>query len=479
MARRCHYDYRVTAIGSDIDDICVKLRSSSNNQDLKPVSSKPHVGFAFTGQGSHYPMLAKRLFETSKIFRAAVSLLNSIGVGLGYESFLPLITGDDIEFQSLSPVQLQLGNVCIQIALARLWGSWGIRPDVVIGHSLGEYAAMHVAGMLSLNDTIRLVGSRALLLQTRCTAGTHAMLAVHCGVDSVRLKLEQLKSSAEISCINGPNDTVIAGLVDQIQRVASFLESENIQFKILNIPFAFHSSQVDPILDDFQSSLASITVHEPQVKFVSSLLAKAIVDSSSITPTYFRNHARELVNYLGAVRACKAECQVDKDFSWIEIGPHPVCLGMLKSELGGQFSGKASLRRNEDPWKTLTTAVGYLHEQGVHIKWDGYYSDIGGAHQLLRLPSFVFDSVNYWIQYKNNWALTKGQIEARVYGSKEDTTSGPATTSVQRIIQKSVEGTKVSITFESDLAEPSLHAAVRGHLVNGTGLCPSVSIFLL
>ena len=435
---------------------------------------KLRIGFAFTGQGSHYPELGKRLFNESKFFRLEITRLDRIAKDQGYPSFLPLVTGDAEEAGSLTPVQVQLGLVCIEVCLARLWASWGVRPEIVVGHSLGEYAALNIAGVLSTVDAIHLVGRRAQLLETRCKSGSHSMLAVRGFAHSVNELLRQSDSLCEIACVNGPEDLVISGPSDQVETLETRLTSSGIRSTKLNVPFAFHSSQVDPILDDFENLVKSITINPPRIPIMSPLVGNIVRDHNTFTPEYFRRHAREPVNFFDVLSACSSNMRVDTDISWIEIGPHPVCLGMMKATFGTGFSGHPSLRRNVDPWRTLTAALASLHQQGLSINWDAFHSEFSDAHHLLELPHFEFDETNYWIKYRNNWALTKGDDPGQ--SAPLEACQSPFTTSVHRLVQKEVEGTKLSMTFESDFSDPLLHGIVMGHLVNGAGLCPSVCI---
>ena len=458
--------------GSNLDEISRGLTRGLDTERTISVSPKLHTGFAFTGQGSHYAGLAKQLFHDSRFFREELTRFNRIAEDQGYMSFLPLITGDSEIVGSLTPVQVQLGLVCVEICLARLWASWGIQPDIVVGHSLGEYAALNVAGVLSSVDTVHLVGRRASLLETRCNPGSHAMLAVHGRADAIRELLKESSSRCEVACVNGPQDLVIAGPSEETEKLAAVLVSTGFRTTKLNVPFAFHSAQVDPILNEFEAAVTSITFNAPRIPVISPLLGDVVRSRDAFTPEYFRRHAREPVNFFGALSTCSTSMQLDTGFSWIEIGPHPVCMGMMKATFGTSFSGLPSLRRKEDPWRTLIPALASLHQQGLTINWNTFHADFSEAHRLLELPSFAFDETNYWIKYRNNWALTKGDDHQQL--TQVDSPQAPLTTSVHRILRKEIVGKKVSMTFESDFSDTLLHAIVMGHMVNGSGLCPSV-----
>jgi len=171
-ARRIHYNYRAAFAVSDGKQLELVL-ATMKNENYSPVPPEPpQIAFAFTGQGSQYTEMGKKLFETSKEFQTEVKHLNRLAQAQGFASFLVLIDGSVQNVKNLSPVVTQLGLVCVQMALVHLWTYWGLKPSVVIGHSLGEYAALYAAKVLSAADTIFLVGTRAQQLERECTPET-------------------------------------------------------------------------------------------------------------------------------------------------------------------------------------------------------------------------------------------------------------------------------------------------------------------
>jgi acyl transferase domain-containing protein len=173
----------------------------------------------------------------------------------------------------------------MEIALAKYWASLGIKPDIVMGHSLGEYAAMHVAGVVTASDTIFMVGRRAQMLQENCKFGSHTMMAV-------RASLAQIAESAEdkpytIACVNGPSDTVLSGTKEQMDEVAVPLNAAGYRCIKLAIAFAYHSEQTDPILEDFEAvSKTGVLFQEPKLPVISPLLGKVVFDSKTLNANY-------------------------------------------------------------------------------------------------------------------------------------------------------------------------------------------------
>jgi len=469
-SRRIQHNWRLSVTGSDISQVQNDLTSKLQNEKLVPIlPTAPKVVFMFTGQGSHYTALGKELYETSSVFKHSIHELDRIALIHGFPSFLPLIDGS-IEVESLSPVVVQLGLVCFEISLARLWAAWGITPSAVVGHSLGEYAALNIAGVLSASDTVYLVGTRAQMLVDNCTAGTHAMLAVQESANDLTSMLSQ-DSSLSVACINGLRETVLAGDLEDIKKMDEKLKAINIKCTQLNVPFAFHSSQVDPILDGFEKAASSVQFCKETVPIISSLLGKVLEDR--VNATYLRKHARDPVNILGGLLAAQKDGLVDEKSVWLEVGPHPVCFGMVKSTFGATPLGGPTLRKNESPYKTISKAMSMLHATGIQLDWAEYHRDFASSLRLLDLPSYSFDDKNYWIQYEGDWCLTKGQTTKAIMPAAVVPVARFSTSSIHDITSEIVDGDKVTISSESDLSRPDLRGVVSGHVVNGALLCPS------
>ncbi|KAI1270591.1 polyketide synthase [Xylariaceae sp. FL1019] len=474
-ARRIQHYWRMNVTAGSLTEAqeAIKERLKSNFVPVSP--EQPKVAFMFTGQGSHYAALGKELYSYYSVFRQAIDEYDQLSVIHGFPSFLPLIDGSESEVHKLSPVVVQLGLTSFEMALSKLWKSWGIEPGVVLGHSLGEYAALHIAGVLSASDTLYLVGARAQLLVQKCSAGTHAMLAVQGSVETVTEALGARMGSINIACINGPRETVLSGTSTEAAQVADQLSAAGFKCTQLKVPFAFHSEQVVPILDDFEKLARSVVFHKPQVPVISPLLGK-LVENEQIDPLYLRNHAREAVNFLGGLVSAQESGVIDEKTVWLEVGPHPVCANMVKAAFGATTIAAPSLRRNEPPFRTLSATLCTLHSAGLNLDWNEYHRDFDSSVRLLDLPSYAFDLKNYWLQYTGDWCITKNR------GALAAPTSIPvespakpklSTTTVQKITKEEVKGDVVILDTESDLTEENLRKICLGHRVNGTTLTPS------
>jgi acyl transferase domain-containing protein len=476
-ARRIQHNWRMTVTGSDVSRVQVDLKSRLSEQFVPVLPEAPKVVFLFTGQGSHYAAMGKELYENSTLFRDSIIEYDKIATIHGFPSFIPLFDGSVTDIQSLSPIIVQVGLVCFEIAVCRLWASWGIKPIAVLGHSLGEYAALNVAGVLSVNDTIYLVGVRARLLVERCTTGTHSMLAVQGPTSSITEALMDMATPPNIACINSPRETVLSGEAAEISDVSDRLCKAGYKCTQLKVPFAFHSAQVNPILDQFEKLAGSIHFGKEKIPIISSLLGRLLNESETVDAVYLRNHAREPVNFLGGLVSAQELGIIDEQTVWLEAGPHPVCLGMVKAMANSAIITAPTLRRNESAYKTISSSLSTLHTAGLNIDWNEYHRDFNDSVNLIELPSYSFDDRNYWIQYKGDWCLTKGRLASQdEVPLPEDSKPKLSTTTVHTVTSEIVEGDIAVVSIESDLSRADLRGVVTGHVVNGVMLCPSVCI---
>jgi len=475
-ARRIQHNYRVSFIASDISQV-KQLLQAQIKETYSPVAMVPATtAFAFTGQGSQYTGLGQTLYEDLPSFKADIDQLDNIAQLQGLPSFLPLLTGADV--LTLSPVVVQLGMACIQVALARMWASWGVKPVAVVGHSLGEYAALHVAGVLSANDMVRLVGRRAEQLVSKCTEYTHGMLAVRGGVDDIAAALGD--KMTEIACKNGPAETVLCGPMELMNVTHEALNAKGFKATLLKVPFAFHSAQVEPIEESFKALASSVVYNKPQIPVLSPLTGEVIREAGIIGPEYLARHARECVDFWSALVVGQSEGVFNEKTTWLEVGAHPVCSGMVRSSVEGTPITAPSLRRGEDPWKTINSTICTLYNAGVYINFDEYHREFNAAHELLRLPTYSFDTKNYWLDYHNAWTLTKGEapktIEAAAVAAPTAVEAAPAkrlSDSCHRVVKEEFHANSGHVIVQTNINDPRLIKAVSGHKVNGLALCPS------
>ncbi|KAI0434440.1 putative polyketide synthase [Xylaria sp. FL1042] len=483
MARRYHHNYRIAFAASDISQVNRKLSSALDSVESHkpiPATGPPPVAFAFTGQGASYKSSNLELYHHSPYFQSQIFHLDALAQAQGFPSFIPALDGSYPKDHQHSAVITHLALTCSEIALAKLWETLGIKPAVVVGHSLGEYAAMHVAGVLSASDAIYLVGQRAMLLEKRCEVGSHKMVAV-------RGSLAQIQEIAgslpyEVACINGPKDVVLSGPANDMLAVIPVLETAGLKCSTLDVAYAFHSAQTDPIIDEFRDLASSGVIYQqPNLPIISPLLNKVVFDSKTINGSYMSQATRKSVNFLSALETAHDIGAVDNETVWVEIGPHPVCMGFVKSIFSHVQVAVPSMRRGEDNWATMANTMAALHSSGVKIEWDAWNTPFEKSRRLLDLPTYAWNEKRYWLQYNGDWALTKGNtfydaekgLSTLRQASPATPKSSLSTSSVHRIIEEQFNGTAGTVVMESDLVQAEFRAAAWGHKMNGCGVVTS------
>ncbi|KAL9069423.1 MAG: hypothetical protein Q9157_006161 [Trypethelium eluteriae] len=467
-ARRIHYQHRVMLAGSFQDDIRAQIETAlRDGTGMTRRTSASKIIFTFTGQGAQYPGMGKQLWKNFSLFRTEMHRLDHVGQSLGFPSMLTVIESEEQDISAFEPATVQLAGVCLQIALSKLWTSWNISPIAVIGHSLGEYAALVVAGVLSDADALYLVGKRAELLQKKCMRDTHAMLVVKGSVDEIARVLEH--NNYEIACMNSPTETVLAGPQENISILKGILAESRVNSTLLKVPYAFHSSQIDLILPEFERLASVLTFSKAIIPVLCPLDGTIVDQGGSFGPEYLANHSRKPVNMLNALQIASRSNVITDQTTLLEIGPHPAISGMTKAVLGSRIACIASLQRGKTIWQTLGMALKFLYGAGVDIRWGEYQRDFKVSHTVISLPAYNWDLKEYWIQYVNDWSLRKGDPPPVNNSSRIETTT------VHRVVEETCDSQKAHLVVEADIAREDLSPLVQGHEVDGIPLCtPSV-----
>jgi len=468
-ARRMHHQHRVMLTGSSVEEVCTQIEAALRDQTgMTRPKNPPEIVFAFAGQGAQYPGMGKQLFENFSLFRTEMRRLDQIGQSLGFPSMLPVIQSEEQDIGIFAPTAAHLASVCMQIALSKLWASWNIHPLAVVGHSLGEYAALNVAGVLSDADTVYLVGKRADLLQEKCTRGTHTMLVVKASVDEIAGILKD--NTYETACINSPIETVLAGPNEDISVFKGLLADAGVKSTLMKLPYAFHSSQIDPVLADFKKLASGVVYSEAKIPILCPLDGSVVVENGSFGPDYLARHSREPVNMLKALLTAHSDRIITDQTTMLEIGPHPAISGMVMAVLGPQITSLASSQRGRPAWQVLTATLKNLYAGGADIRWSKYHDDFKVSHEVVLLPAYSWDLKEYWMQYINDWSLRKGDPPLTISNAPR-----LESTTVHRVVEETSDSQKTHIVVEADIARKDLSPLVQGHEVDGIPLCtPSV-----
>ncbi|KAL9056770.1 MAG: hypothetical protein Q9162_002741 [Coniocarpon cinnabarinum] len=468
-ARRQHHQHRVMLTGTSADDICGQIdKALKDNTGMTRPKSAPKVVFTFTGQGAQYPGMGKQLYDNFSTFRKEMRRLDQIAQSLGFPSMLPVIQSEEQDIGIFAPTAVQLASVCLQIALSKMWASWNVHPIAVIGHSLGEYAALNTSGVLSDADTVYLVGMRASLLEEKCTRDTHAMLVVKGSVDEISTILKNKKF--ELVCMNSPVETVLGGSNEEVSAVKTVLTEAGMKTILLSVPYAFHSSQMDPMLSEFTKRASGVTFSDPKIPILRPIDGELITEGGNFGPEYLASHSRSPVNMQKALHTARNKNIITDQTAMLELGPHPAISGMVKAVLGSQISNLASSQRGRSAWKVLGETLKTLYSGGSDVAWREYHRDFTASHKVVQLPAYSWDLKEFWMQYVNDWSLRKGDPPLMIEGK-----SKLESTTIHKVVEETGDAKKTKIVVEADIARKDLSPLVQGHEVDGIPLCtPSV-----
>jgi len=353
----------------------------------------PRIAFLFTGQGSQYAGMARDLFASHPVFRETLE-----DCARGLEPLLPLslldvLWGRKDESGAVLIDDTLYTQPClfaVEYALANLWMSWGVRPSFVMGHSVGEIVAACVAGVLRLEDALKLVATRARLMSALPRGGS--MVALQADESQVCEALGPDSRGVCIAAVNGPQNVVISGPEAAVAKVARRLEEAGIRATRLNVSHAFHSSMMAPMQAAFLDELRGLEWQSPGLDLVSNVTGK-VIGAQLADPRYWVEHVLAPVRFGPAVEELgRLGCDV-----LLEIGPHPTLLAMAgQVQLPRSLPALPSLRRNHDEWFTLLSSAAHLYALGAPIDWQAFDAPFRRLH--VDVPTYPFRRDRYWTE---------------------------------------------------------------------------------
>ena len=401
---RKHFSHRTFSVVNNRLQGVESLKQISFTVASEELKNRPVV-FLFPGQGSQHPRMGADLYQQEIVFREHVDRCSELlepYIGCDIRSLL--FSSDLASSRQLNETQFAQPTLfVIEYSLAQLWMHWGVKPSAMLGHSLGEYVAACIAGVLDVKDAVGLVAERGRLMQ-RLPQG--AMIAVPLDEREIQPYLSgQICHAAS----NGPRLNVLSGPMLGIERVVEELGRNGITSKRLHTSHAFHSSMMDPILSEFADRVSSIKLHKPSTPYVSNLTGQWITNSEATDPQYWVRHLRSTVRFAQGVQ----QLVHDKNNLFVEVGPSQVLAGLTRLSAPSTTKVFASLRHPTDDdsdQRQIFTALGNLWAAGVDVDWRSF-----SKHEVRRplsLPTYPFERKRYWIETKpQNKHIASAKLE--------------------------------------------------------------------
>jgi acyl transferase domain-containing protein/D-arabinose 1-dehydrogenase-like Zn-dependent alcohol dehydrogenase/acyl carrier protein len=400
---RAHLPARAVVVGDDRDALQRGLRALAGGAEATGLIRGTavdggRVALLFTGQGSQRAGMGAELYRAWPVFADAFDdAARHLDEHLDEHADRPL---RDVVFDGAGglldqTMYTQAGLFAVEVALFRLVKSWGVPVAALLGHSLGELVAAHVAGVFDLADAARLVAARGRLMQALPEGG--AMVSVLAGEDQVAAVLNGHAATVAIAAVNGPQSVVVSGAAADVDEVAAALAAQGCKTRRLRVSHAFHSPLMEPMFAEFEAVAAGITYRAPKLPVVSNVTGRLATAEELTTPGYWVRHIRSTVRFADGVRHLR-DLGVT---ATLELGPDAVLTAMSDACLdgGGEDGGDipvrvAALRADRPEPAALLTAIGTLHTHGIAVDWAGLYPGV----RPVPLPTYAFQRRRFWVE---------------------------------------------------------------------------------
>ncbi|WGD39101.1 type I polyketide synthase [Streptomyces cathayae] len=467
--RRTTHDARLALPADSHAEAAAALRGFAEGEDEPGLSfsdytdpgARPRIVFVFPGQGSQWPGMGRELLDTEPVFTRTMEACDeAVKAETGWSVIELLRSADEERLKQLDVIQPTLWSM--EIALAELWRSWGVEPDAVIGHSMGESAAAYISGALSLPDAAAVICRRSRLAKRLSGRGTMAWVALP--AEEATAALVGFEDEVAVAAINSPTSTLLSGDGDALTRVLAALDASGVDNRRVNVDFASHCPQMDALRDDLLAELSHLTPRPGRVPLHSTLLNEAI-DGSGMDADYWVRNIRQPVDFVGAVRG-----QLDLgDTVFIEVSPHPLLVTGIREtsrlHTGADTTAVSSLRRHTGERACLLTSAATLHTVGTPLDFDRLTE--GGRY--VSLPSYPWQRTRHWIS-----STPAPATPAAAPSSAAATTEGAAEQPPHPLLGRPQPAEGTSRVWQGPLALAD-NAYLRDHRIQDTIILPGTA----
>lgn len=393
---RSHFKYRLAVTAQGRDNACTQLAQLLQDSGFDNLvsfggESQP-IAFMFTGQGSQYHDMGHSLYETQPVFRAVLEECDKIVQPLIGHSLISLLYETHSNILHDTAIA-QPAIFSLEYALYKLWTSWGVRPEVLIGHSLGEYVAACVSGVFSLEDGLKLVSARGQLMQNLPQTG--GMVQVMADAKYMEDMIKDFGGKVSIAAINTPEHSVISGELKAVEAICALLHEKQVDFIPLNVSHAFHSPLMASMLDEFEAFARNISYAPPQINIISNVTGELIGEDEIMDPAYWVNHIIQPVHFAKGVKSIR-----DMGISrFLELGPKATLINFGRLCLSEPENMWLSSLTPKDP-DTAIASLKQLYLFGANINWYGF--DAPFSRKRIPLPTYAFQKEKYWLEPPDN-----------------------------------------------------------------------------
>jgi amino acid adenylation domain-containing protein len=391
---RTNFNFRRFMVVADNGELLAKLNSPNEPSISKNLKTNiSGIVFMFPGQGSQYAQMGAELYQSEPVFAAAVNECIAFLQGTIHQELLQVLYPETADEQShektKQTINAQPAIFIQEYAMAKLWMSWGIQPEVLIGHSIGEFVAAHLAGVFTLKDALFLVSERARLING---AFTGSMLSVRVAADQLT---ELLPGGLSIAAINSRKLCVVAGPEDLIDKFAADLSEKGIPSRLLETSHAFHSSMMDEVISPFEAVIRSIKLNPPVKPLISTVTGNWMSETEATDPVYWAQHLRKTVRFADGLDTLLQ----DENRLFLEVGPGNTLATLTRQHDAGRkvavISGFEKTETHNECYSVLK-AQGQLWLHGIELNWNAIYH--GQNRKRIDLPTYAFDHKRYWLE---------------------------------------------------------------------------------